>query len=236
MVRKYFFLALLLIPGAVILTSCKKEVLSDKKEILSLIFEASKNSQLDRNYLGEIVGTEVQAQLPFGTDLSILVPTIEVSPRAALSPECGCPTDFTGPVYYTVTAEDGTTKNFTVTVSPAPAPYIGDWSGGPIDFGLGLMRINVHIDETGAIEMSLVDIMTGEKNSNSLKGYFDPISRQDIDIMLNQTQHWTGMEWSDESAARTIMYHVNHPQNLRFYYCICNPRQDWWFQLNLSRQ
>lgn len=48
MVRKTAFLALLLLVGAAFFSSCKKEELSSKKEILSLIFEASKNPQLDR--------------------------------------------------------------------------------------------------------------------------------------------------------------------------------------------
>ena len=236
MVRKAFFLALLLIPGAVFVSSCKKEVLSDRKEILSLIFEASKNPQLDRNYLGEVNGTSVSALVPFGTDLSILVPTIEISLRASLSPECGTPTDFSGPVVYTVTAEDGTTKTFTISVVPAPAPYIGVWSGGPIDFGLGLLRVNVTMDSTGAIEMKLVDIMTGEPRNESAKGYFTPCCRQDTDIIFTQTHRWGTDGWVAEEGAHTIMYHLNHPQNIRFYYCICNPRQDWWFQLNLQRQ
>jgi hypothetical protein len=236
MVRKFFFLALLLLPGVVFMSSCKKEELSAKKEILSLIFEASKNPQLDRNYMGEISGTEILTEIAFGTDVTILVPTIEISPRAILSPSAGNPTNFAGPVIYTVTAEDGTTKNFTISVTPAPAPYIGAWTGGPIDFGLGLMRVNVTIDAAGAFSMELVDIMTSEKSVKSVKGSFPPLSMQDIEIKLDQTHHWGNNGWMEESTCRTFMYHVNHTQSIRLYYCECYPKTEWCLQLNLTRQ
>ncbi|MFH0761985.1 MAG: hypothetical protein V2A67_10835 [Bacteroidota bacterium] len=236
MVRKFFFLALFLMAGTAFLSSCKKEELSSKKEILSLIFEASKNAQLDRNYLGEIVGTEISAELPFGTDLAILIPTMELSPRATLSPVCGVPTDFTNPVPYTVTAEDGTTKAFSVLISTSPAPYLGNWIGGPIDFGEGLMRVKIHTDADGAISMELVELLTSETNTNSMKGYFEPISRQDTDIKVNQTHRWITGAWSSELTDHTMMYHVNGTQSIRFYYSLSYPRDGWWFELNLTRE
>jgi hypothetical protein len=236
MVRKLFFLALFLLAGTAFLSSCKKEELSSKKEILSLIFEASKNAQLDRNYLGEIVGTAITGELPFGTNLAILIPTMELSPRATVSPACGVQTDFTGPVIYTVTAEDGTTKTFTIAVATAPAPYIGNWIGGPIDFGEGLMRVKVHTDAEGTISMELVELMSSEVNINSMKGYFEPISRQDTDIKVSQTHRWITGAWSSELTDRTMMYHVNSTQSIRFFYSLSYPRDGWWFELNLTRE
>jgi hypothetical protein len=50
--------------------------------------------------------------------LNGLVPTIAVSENASIAPASGVAQDFTGPVTYTVTAEDGiTTKQWTVNVS-----------------------------------------------------------------------------------------------------------------------
>ncbi len=49
--------------------------------------------------------------------LNGLVPTISVSDFATISPASGVAQDFTSPVTYTVTAEDGTTKVWTVNVS-----------------------------------------------------------------------------------------------------------------------
>lgn len=51
------------------------------------------------------------------TDLSSLTPFITFSEKASISPAARVPQDFTNPVTYTVTAEDGSTESYTVTVS-----------------------------------------------------------------------------------------------------------------------
>jgi hypothetical protein len=69
--------------------------------------------------------------VPFGTDLTNLAPTVTHT-GASYSPAGA--QDFTGPVTYTVTAADGTTNAYTVTVTPAPEYSLGDTgpSGGII--------------------------------------------------------------------------------------------------------
>lgn len=236
MVRKITFLPLFLLLGAVLVSSCKKEELSSKKEVLSFYFEDSKNAQLDKVYQGEIVGTNISAEVAFGANIAQLIPTIEISPRATISPAAGIPTDFSGPVVYTVTAEDGTTKTFTVAVSSIPAPYLGTWTGGPIDFGMGLMRVTAEITASGNITMEFVRILTSEKDPFSLKGTFNPISMQDTEIQLSQTHRWGNTDWINEPAERTLMYHVNSVQAIKLYYCLSYPRTEWCFQLNFTKQ
>jgi hypothetical protein len=180
--------------------------------------------------------TNISAEVAFGIDITRLIPTIETSPRATLSPESGLPTDFSLPVVYTVTAEDGSTKTFTTTISPAPAPYLGKWSSSPIDFGLGLMRVNAELTAEGGITLEFVNIMTGEKDSNSLKGSFEPVSRQNTEIKVDQTHRWMNNSWSEESCCRTMMYQVVNSQSIKLFYCICNPKIDWWFQVILTKQ
>ena len=58
----------------------------------------------------------VDAVVSFGTDLGNLAPTIGISDFAAISPNSGDPQDFTNPVQYTVTAQDGTPQNWTVSI------------------------------------------------------------------------------------------------------------------------
>ena len=67
---------------------------------------------------GEIneVAKTVTLLMPEGTDVTELVPTIEVSEGATVSPASGEAQDFTNPVTYTVTALNGTTAVYTVTV------------------------------------------------------------------------------------------------------------------------
>jgi hypothetical protein len=57
---------------------------------------------------------------PYGTDVSGLAPLITVSPDAAVSPASGAAQNFSGPVSYTVTAQDKTTAVYTVTVTVTP--------------------------------------------------------------------------------------------------------------------
>lgn len=59
----------------------------------------------------------VMVEVSFGTDVTSLVPNIEVSAGATVDPASGLANDFTTPVEYTVKAQDGmTSKVWTVTV------------------------------------------------------------------------------------------------------------------------
>ena len=63
----------------------------------------------------------VSGMVPYGTGLTALLPTIEVSAAATINPVSGAVTDFSSPVTYTVTAEDGTTfMDWVVSIQVAP--------------------------------------------------------------------------------------------------------------------
>ena len=67
-----------------------------------------------------ISGTSITAEVPHGTDVTKLKPTITISKDATVSPKSGAQKDFTNAVSYVVTAEDGTTtKTYTVTITVA---------------------------------------------------------------------------------------------------------------------
>jgi len=69
----------------------------------------------------------VNITVPFSTNLTSLTPTIAVSTGGSISPASGIALDFSSPVNYTVTAEDGTTtQNWTVTVTRAAASTAKD--------------------------------------------------------------------------------------------------------------
>ncbi|WP_031427815.1 PKD domain-containing protein [Flavimarina sp. Hel_I_48] len=67
------------------------------------------------NLEGHLVNIEVER----GTDLTALTPVIGVSAGASISPDSGVVQDFTNPVLYTVTAEDGTMQEWSVRVTEA---------------------------------------------------------------------------------------------------------------------
>lgn len=71
----------------------------------------------------------VSVQVPAGTALTALVPTITVSPGATVDPASGVAQDFTAVVNYTVTAEDGTTQGYAVAVYHAVPRdgLVGEW-------------------------------------------------------------------------------------------------------------
>jgi hypothetical protein len=59
----------------------------------------------------------ISAEVPNGTDLTALSPTMVISDKATISPASGASQDFSNPVTYTVTAEDGTSVGYTVTIT-----------------------------------------------------------------------------------------------------------------------
>jgi len=59
----------------------------------------------------------VNVEVPSGTNLSALIPTIEISDLSTIYPESGIPQDFTNPVEYVVTADNGNEQTWTVFVS-----------------------------------------------------------------------------------------------------------------------
>jgi len=54
--------------------------------------------------------------VPSGTDVTKLTPTISIPAAATISPKSGVAENFTNPVAYTVTAQDGSAQNYIVTV------------------------------------------------------------------------------------------------------------------------
>jgi hypothetical protein len=65
---------------------------------------------------GAISGGTITATVPYGTDVTALTPEIAHNGEA-ISPSGA--QDFSGPVTYTVTAQDGSTKNYVVTATVA---------------------------------------------------------------------------------------------------------------------
>jgi hypothetical protein len=60
--------------------------------------------------------------LPVGTDLKILIPVIIFSDKATIYPQSDTPQDFSNPIVYQVTAEDGSTQDYTVNAKIIQAP------------------------------------------------------------------------------------------------------------------
>jgi hypothetical protein len=97
-------------------TTTTTTTMSSDKQILSFSLQG-----LTPAVTGTIDNTAdtISLTVPKGTDVTTLVPTITVSDFATVSPASGVSEDFTTPVIYTVTAQDGTTQQYTVSVTVA---------------------------------------------------------------------------------------------------------------------
>ncbi|NLI87265.1 MAG: DUF5018 domain-containing protein, partial [Bacteroidales bacterium] len=84
---------------------------SNKADILSFNIPSQVSSVIDAQ------GATVSVVMPAGTNVTSLTPTITVSAGATINPASGVAQDFTNPVTYTVTAQDASTKAWTVTVT-----------------------------------------------------------------------------------------------------------------------
>jgi len=88
---------------------------SSQKEILTFSF-------IDINADAVVGANTVDVLVPWGTDVTNLMATITISNLATISPMSYTYQDFTNPVIYTVTAQDSSTKAYTVTVTVGELP------------------------------------------------------------------------------------------------------------------
>jgi hypothetical protein len=89
---------------------------STEKAITALTFKQDLNPSLTADATATISGTNINVNLVYGTAVTTLKPSITFTGKS-ISAASEVVQDFTEPVTYTVTAEDGTTKTYTVTVT-----------------------------------------------------------------------------------------------------------------------
>ena len=92
------------------------KVKSSEKSISSFAF-AELNSETS-----EVIDNSKHAVtiiVPSNANITSLTPAISIPPSAAISPNSGAVQNFTNPVVYTITAQDGSTQKYTVTVEKA---------------------------------------------------------------------------------------------------------------------
>ena len=86
-----------------------------EKDILSFSFDG----QLGESVI-DVDAHTVSATASWNVNLSAIAPTITISPWATISPATGVAQNFSNPFVYTVTAEDGTAQEWTVTIVHDP--------------------------------------------------------------------------------------------------------------------
>ena len=91
-------------------------LLSDQKDMLTFVLADQTGPAII-----DAGAATVAIEVDNGTGLTSLSPTITISDDATISPTSGTPQDFSSAVTYTVTAQDGSTKDWTVNVTEAAA-------------------------------------------------------------------------------------------------------------------
>jgi hypothetical protein len=99
-----------------ILSACQKgnndSVKSSEKNIGQVIFKVTDNPSLSKDVIGSLNGDSMKIVFSKNISLKNLIPTISFSGKS-ISPANKVPQDFTNPITYTITAEDGSTKRIT---------------------------------------------------------------------------------------------------------------------------
>jgi pectate lyase len=80
------------------------------------------NGQIGNETINSSAGT-IAINVPLGTSLTSVIPqAVSISSQASINPPATSAQNFTAPVVYTVTAQNGATKNWTVTVTQVASP------------------------------------------------------------------------------------------------------------------
>jgi methionine-rich copper-binding protein CopC len=108
----------------------------------------------------------VTIEVEYLTDLTAITPGIEISSYATIVPLSGVIQDFTDPVIYTVTAEDGTTmQEWTITISEEIIPCMSIYD---IQYTTETSGDSPHINE----QVRVSGIVTAIDFPQDFKGYF----------------------------------------------------------------
>ncbi len=100
--------------------------------------------------VGVVTGNNIAVDVPFGTDVTSLVATFTTSPLSTINingtsqVSATSTNNFTNPVIYTVVAQDGSSKNYTVTVNIAAPSTAKDITG----YSFASLSMNGTIQDT----------------------------------------------------------------------------------------
>ncbi|HOW29680.1 MAG TPA: GLUG motif-containing protein [archaeon] len=128
----------------------------------------------DTNGTIDINNNTITFSFAYGTTITNLTPTIVISEDATISPESGVAQDFTNPVNYTVTAEDESTKIYTIIVNVSEVPD-----------GIGLIPTNgeiwylEHLDyiDTNSTTLAGAYTLMRDLNFSDDSSYYDTANK-----------------------------------------------------------
>lgn len=93
----------------------KNQLKSSDKRILMFAINKTNNKYLKNDIKGSIKGNTIYINVPFGSNVATLKPTITFNTEK-ISPKSGKAQNFANTVIYTVTANDGTINKYKVVL------------------------------------------------------------------------------------------------------------------------
>lgn len=174
------------------IVSVEKEK-SSKNEILAFSLRREKSPAI-------IGDSTVTIEVKIGTDISSLEPEIKISPKATISPASEETVDFSnGPATYVVTAEDGDTKDWEVTVKTekiykanilsytvpeqvGETVFEGSYIYVEVPVGYDLTQV---VPEITTTEGTTISPKSGEAVDFTVNGYIDYTVTTEIDSKKN---------------------------------------------------
>ena len=199
--------------------------LSSSKSITSFNFSS---------LLPEVVGAVDEANhtvsltVPFGTDVKALVPTIVISDKSSIIPNNNVAQDFTNPVTYIVTAENGSTQSYTATVVIAPDPgpdmtppsitsYTLNGVGNSVIINPQINPVTLVLTSSENVNWMSIKI---EKEDDATVYKIFQSGANCVDGTNSCTKTWNGLLAGDASAPNgvyKIKLHMKDAANNEFY-------------------
>ena len=143
------------------------EETSSEKQIINFVFNSIDNNVLNDDIIAEINNETktIVFKIPSGTDITALTPTVEISPEANINPT-GVQ-NFSSPVTYTVTAQDGTASTYEVRVYSQIDVLIDLYNANPnntLDWDLTDTNINNWTGVTTNVDEDITELELDSKN------------------------------------------------------------------------
>jgi len=157
---------------------------------------------------GTVGANTVALTVPYGTDLTALTPTITIT-GASINPASGVPHDFSTAQTYTVTAADGTTKDYTVTVTAAlnPAKDITKFTILGVDGTVGANTVALTVPYgTDLADLTPTITITGAS--------INPVSGVSHDFTTPQTYTVTAADGSTKAYTVTVTAALNPAKDI----------------------
>jgi hypothetical protein len=181
---------------------------SSTKDLTSFVLKAADNAGLSADIAATIGATSVTLTVPHGVDLTKLKPTV-ADTGASLTPSSDTAQDFTNPVNYTVTAQDGSSKTYgvTITVAAATSKAITEFQVLGINAAINGTNISVTVPNgTSLTALAPTIVQTGASVSPASgvpQNFTNPV-QYTVTAADNSTQVYTATVSVAASASKDI--------------------------------